>query len=94
MDSLLYLEALTTQEDPKPQPLLLSIPWDRLIDDTGEDEIGYSFVTELRNQQWLGELQDWVVQRILANPQLKGSWITSDSANIQFYPTIVADYLN
>ncbi len=39
---------------------LFVIDWTRLYDDVGDDEVGYSFLVDPRND-WIAGYEDWVV---------------------------------
>lgn len=101
MDSLVLLPASRTPATPAtPAPAtsdtgsesLPGLDWTRLYDDTGTDTIGYSFLTDPRND-WLASSRGWVVERILADPTAKADWLVERGGDLHFCPAAVADYL-
>ena len=51
-----------------------AIRWEELEDDHSEDRVGYSFLTDERNE-WAAEGGKFVLGQILSSPQAKARWI-------------------
>ena len=82
-----------------PGPGLPAIDWTRLCDDASDDEVGYSFLIDPRND-WMAGHDDWVVRQILARPAAKAAWFANDSqaaaaaaGELRLCAATVADYL-
>ena len=51
------------------------IPWAELEDDISEDRVGYSFLTDDRNQRWVEGGHNFVLRRILASEGRRATWL-------------------
>ncbi|RFN42597.1 ATP-dependent dna helicase, partial [Fusarium flagelliforme] len=76
-----HLATLTMVDDVDQLP---RIPWSKVEDDHSEDRIGYSFLTDDRNREWVKRGQDWVMNQITdTQPQGQGKarrkvWIDNE----------------
>ena len=53
---------------------LPKVLWSKLYDTLSKDRVGFSFLIDPKND-WMAGYSDWVVKRILAELELKASWI-------------------
>ncbi|KAM6523080.1 hypothetical protein FSOLCH5_003699 [Fusarium solani] len=65
------LTTLTMVEDVGQLP---RIPWSSVEDDHSEDRIGYSFLDDDRNGEWLQAGKNWVMRRIGESQAQRKSW--------------------
>ncbi|KAF5654878.1 atp-dependent dna helicase, partial [Fusarium circinatum] len=63
-----HLATLTMVEDVDQLP---RIPWKEVEDDHSEDRMGYSFLTDERNREWVKRGKNWVMSQI-TDTQLDG----------------------
>ena len=72
-----------------------AIDWARLYNDAGDDQVGYSFLSDPRND-WMAGHENWVLRRILASPEARAEWLVRDddrASEPRFRPAAVVDYL-
>ena len=72
---------------------LPKVLWSKLYDTPSKDRVGFSFLVDPQND-WMAGYSDWVVKRILAEPELKASWIqTQDGGALGFRKSTITQYL-
>jgi hypothetical protein len=68
------------------------IPWDRIVDNCGEQKVGYSFASEGDNS-WLSPMNSLVYNKIMSDATLLDKWlVTTDEATLQFEQREVSHY--
>ena len=72
---------------------LPKVLWSKLYDSASEDRVGFSFLVDPQND-WMAGHTDWVVKRILAEPELKASWIQTEDGALGFRKTTITQYLS
>ena len=71
---------------------LPKVLWSKLYDTPSEDRVGFSFLVDPQND-WMAGYSDWIVKRILAEPELKASWIQTQDGVFGFRKTTITQYL-
>ncbi|RSL82730.1 hypothetical protein CEP52_016890 [Fusarium oligoseptatum] len=66
------LTTLTMVEDVDQLP---RIPWSSVEDDHSEDKIGYSFLDDDRNGEWMHAGKNWIMRKIGESQVYRKSWI-------------------
>ena len=67
---------------------LPKVLWSKLYDTPSEDRVGFSFLVDPQND-WMAGYSDWVVKRILAEPELKATWIQTQDGALGFRKTTI-----
>ncbi|MGY0522857.1 hypothetical protein, partial [Pseudomonas aeruginosa] len=80
------LAELTMVDDAeRMREILPRIPWSRIEDNHGQKEVGYSFLSDDRNEWWVREGKDWVMNQLLSSGEKRKAWLTKGLQDSQPY---------
>ncbi|KJZ69024.1 hypothetical protein HIM_11583 [Hirsutella minnesotensis 3608] len=67
------------------------IEWRKMEDDHGEDRVGYSFLTDERNE-WLSKGEGWVLERIEESNSRRAAWIPTGGSEKPYKEEAIRRY--
>ncbi|RKL22022.1 hypothetical protein BFJ72_g14786 [Fusarium proliferatum] len=80
------LAELTMVDDAeRMREILPRIPWSRMEDNHGQKEVGYSFLSDDRNEWWVREGKDWVMNQLLSSEEKRKAWLMKGLQDSQPY---------
>ncbi len=82
MARLLMVDDLVETWDDEPLALVPQVDWSLVKDDHSEDSIGYSFLTDDRNTQWVRKGNHWVVRQLVRLESRRAAWLINHPTGV------------